>query len=185
VHELDELREILGRSREQEMSLRQRVRMLELGLEYTKREAARERTTFLEQEDAFLEELLSDHEREVRELRQRIVRASAPTEGPLDVRPTIVPPPQAVARHSADSSQKLAAVKLRSVRLPRPAPLDPITPLDLKPTPVAPRPEPGPAVRRRSEPTLRPSSTSYSLKRDQIAEETVQLERITSRPPKD
>jgi hypothetical protein len=81
LQELDALRELLGQSNEHEMSLRGRVRALEQALETSERDAALARAVLIEQEDLFLAELLTDHEREVARLERRLVEAQASTSG--------------------------------------------------------------------------------------------------------
>lgn len=146
--ELDGLREHLARSGADEMALRQRVRLLELAVDRARREAALEREFFLEQEDAFLAELLTDHEREVAELRRRLAEAltRTPTSG---------------------------VVRLGTMKIPRPSPGGPTSndspPIDLlrndpDATPIPrsstpPGPMVAPVVSEASRPTPLPIST--------------------------
>ena len=79
LQELDTIRQLLGRSNEHELSLRTRVRALEQALENAERDAALARALLIEQEDLFLAELLTDHERELEALERRLLEVqSAP-----------------------------------------------------------------------------------------------------------
>jgi hypothetical protein len=165
--ELDSLRDVLARSSAEEMALRQRVRLLEQAVERARRDAALERAFFLEQEDAFLAEILTDHEREVAELRRRLMdaltRAAPPTPGPRQsgttartmrvdsepirqAAPETVPPP---------GSGEVAVVRLGALRIPRPTPSE--QPPSVVQKPAASRPSGG-----------------YSLRDGEVAEERVE-----------
>ena len=76
MHELDELRSHLTRSHEQEHALRFRMSQLERTLDVVRHETSSERAFIIEQQDLFLVEILTDHERQSSELRQRIRECS-------------------------------------------------------------------------------------------------------------
>ena len=76
MHELDALRSHLTRSHEEEHALRFRMSQLERILDLVRREASNERAFLIEQQDLFLVEILTDHERQVSELQQRIRESS-------------------------------------------------------------------------------------------------------------
>jgi hypothetical protein len=71
-HELDELRSDLARSREEEHSLRFRTTQLEQLLALVRRETTSEREFLIEEQDRFLAEVLTDHERQLSDLRERL-----------------------------------------------------------------------------------------------------------------
>ncbi|HVW30350.1 MAG TPA: hypothetical protein VHC69_33560 [Polyangiaceae bacterium] len=81
LHELDAMRELLGRSNENELTLRCRVQSLERALETTERDAALSRAVLIEQEDLFLAELLTDHERELAALKHALAEAQGTAAG--------------------------------------------------------------------------------------------------------
>jgi len=72
MHELDELRVELTRSQSQEHALRYRMFQLEQLLTVIRQETASERAFLIEDQDRFLHELLTDHERQLNDLRQRV-----------------------------------------------------------------------------------------------------------------
>lgn len=72
MQELDELRAALGRSEAQERALAFRMHQLEQLLTLIRHETASERQFLIEEQDRFLREILTDHERQLNELRQRI-----------------------------------------------------------------------------------------------------------------
>lgn len=72
MQELDELRVELTRSRDEEHALRFRMFQLEQMLTVVRHEHENEREFLLEEQDRFLRELLTDHERQLNELRQRV-----------------------------------------------------------------------------------------------------------------
>ena len=72
MHELDELRAHLNGSQEQELALRFRMAQLEELLSLIRHETASERRFLIEQQDRFLLEILTDHERQLEELRQSL-----------------------------------------------------------------------------------------------------------------
>ena len=76
MHELDELRSHLKRSHEEEHALRFRMSQLERTLDVVRHETSSERAFIIEQQDLFLVEILTDHERQLSELRQRIRESS-------------------------------------------------------------------------------------------------------------
>jgi hypothetical protein len=119
--ELDAVRDLLGKSQVEELALRQKVRLLEHSLENLRRETARERSFFIEQEDLFLVELLGDHEREIACLKERLAEATRrePRRDPgAEARSTIRPEP---IEHA--ETTPLGAVALRTIRIPRPTPV--------------------------------------------------------------
>ncbi|MEO8902685.1 MAG: hypothetical protein ABI488_11700 [Polyangiaceae bacterium] len=70
--ELDELRTHLTRDHEEEHALRYRMGQLEQLLDVIRHESANERAFLVEQQDLFLAEILSDHERQVADLRRML-----------------------------------------------------------------------------------------------------------------
>jgi hypothetical protein len=70
VHELDELRAHLIHVNEEETALRYRMAQLEQLLDVIRTEANREREFLIEQQDLFLVEIMSDHDRQVAQLRE-------------------------------------------------------------------------------------------------------------------
>jgi hypothetical protein len=72
VSEIDDIRGLVSRGDEGEASLRGRILELTAELERSKVHSQREHEKFIEQEDLFLVELLTDHERRVQELEQRV-----------------------------------------------------------------------------------------------------------------
>jgi hypothetical protein len=72
MHELDELRVELTRSQNEEHALRYRMFQLEQLLTVIRQETASERAFLIEDQDRFLHELLTDHERQLNDLRQRV-----------------------------------------------------------------------------------------------------------------
>ena len=77
MHELDELRTHLARSYEEEQVLRFRMHQLEQMLDVIRHETSRERAFLIEQEDLFLVEIMTDHERQIAELRRELSHALA------------------------------------------------------------------------------------------------------------
>lgn len=75
--ELDELRVHLARSTQEEHALRYRMGQLEQLLDISRHEAAREREFLVEQQDLFLVQILSDHERQIADLRRLLREAMA------------------------------------------------------------------------------------------------------------
>jgi hypothetical protein len=164
--ELDTLRELLARSHAEEMAWKHRVVSLEIALDATKRDAALSRAFFIDQEDAFLRELLTDHEREVRELRHQLADAIAR-------RDAIAAP---VARESAT---EIGAVRLRTLKLPLPSHSAEATPVPV----VPPRPASRPPLRPKQDASTRPL-VGYSLGKDDVAEERVEgLDVLSVRGP--
>jgi hypothetical protein len=85
MHELDELRVAFSRSQSEEHALRYRMFQLEQLLTVIRQETAREREFLVEEQDRFLHELLTDHERQLHDLRQRVrdSAAGAPSEAAI------------------------------------------------------------------------------------------------------
>lgn len=78
INQLEALRTQLQQSHEDEQALRFRMAQLEQLLEIVRHESARERRFLIEQQDLFLVEIMSDHERQLLEL-QRSARAVSET----------------------------------------------------------------------------------------------------------
>jgi len=72
ILELDELRAHLTRTHDEEHALRFRMSQLEQLLDVVRRESSRERAFLIEQQDSFLVEILTDHDRQLDDLRQRL-----------------------------------------------------------------------------------------------------------------
>jgi hypothetical protein len=157
-HELDTARELLAKSNAEERVLRQRVRLLEQSLEWQRQDAARDRALFIEQEDLFLAELLSDHERELTRFKDGLGTTVAAERPSAVVTPVSNPP------------STLASMKLRTIRMPLPAPTidqDATEPAErLSP----PRPSSRPSIKRKMDPSTRPL-VEYSLGKSEVREE--------------
>lgn len=165
--ELDNLRDALARSGAQEMALKQRVRLLEQAVERARRDAALERAFFLEQEDAFLAELLTEHEREIGELRRRLMEALARTPasgvvrlGTIKIPRPATDDPEATPLPSSREPEAAAPIPYSS---PAPATLPHVTPT---PAPSSSKPP----LARKPDPTTRPL-VGYSLRHGEVAEE--------------
>ena len=76
MHELDELRTQLTRSFDEEQATRFRMGQLEQLLDVIRHESAREREFLIEQQDLFLVEILSDHDRQLAEVRRQLQAAT-------------------------------------------------------------------------------------------------------------
>jgi len=76
MNELDELRIHLTRSQEEEHAMRFRMSQLEQLLDVIRHETAREQTFLIEQQDLFLIEIMTDHERQIDELHDRLREAN-------------------------------------------------------------------------------------------------------------
>ena len=76
MNELDELRTHLTRSQEEEHAMRFRMSQLEQLLDVIRHETAREQTFLIEQQDLFLIEIMTDHERQIDELHDRLREAN-------------------------------------------------------------------------------------------------------------
>jgi len=72
MDELDELRAHLTRSHEEEHAMRFRMSQLEQMLDVIRHETARQRAFLIEEQDRFLLEIMTDHDREIAELRVRL-----------------------------------------------------------------------------------------------------------------
>jgi|GEM_PF-968277 hypothetical protein len=77
THELDALRAHLTRSNEEEHALRFRMGQLEQLLDVIRHETTRERAFLIEQQDSFLVEIISDHDRQIADLRRSFKEAAA------------------------------------------------------------------------------------------------------------
>ncbi len=83
TQELDQLRTDLTRRNEAEHSLRFRLSHVEQLLDVVRHEGAREREFLIEQQDLFLVEILTDHERQVADLQRALVEGPPrPVESP-------------------------------------------------------------------------------------------------------
>jgi hypothetical protein len=171
-HELDVVRTLLGKSNAEERVLRQRVRLLEQSLEWQQQDALRDRQSFIAQEDAFLAELLSEHEREVAELREGLDRATANQTPSALVTPVSSPP------------STLASLKLRTVRIPFPIPTSEQDDADDAERPTPPRPSSRPALKRKMDPSTRPL-VEYSLGKSEVREERLGVTYVPDAPPND
>jgi hypothetical protein len=72
VNELDELRAHLVHVNEEEVALRYRMGQLEQLLDVIRHQSSRERDFLIEQQDSFLVEIISDHDRQIAELRRSV-----------------------------------------------------------------------------------------------------------------
>ena len=75
MYELEELRTHLSRSHEEEQALRYRMSQLEQLLDIIRSETSRERAFMIEEQDRFLVEVITDHERQLSELQDRLRQA--------------------------------------------------------------------------------------------------------------
>jgi hypothetical protein len=190
--ELDSLRDVLARSSAEEMALRQRVRLLEQAVERARRDAALERAFFLEQEDAFLAEILTDHEREVAELRRRLMEAltrasqttPAPKQSGTTARPRLESGTEPIHQGAPDtvlpSSGEAAVVRLGTLRIPRPSPIEPHHSHTPVPRFSTPSPSSKPPVIVQKTPIAARPIVGYSLKDGEVADEHVETP-VTSR----
>jgi hypothetical protein len=106
--ELDTMRALLGRSNEFELRLRHRVEMLEQALETAERESFIARALLIEQEDLFLVELLTDHERQIGALERRLAEAQVASERALMA--PLLPSGIAPAQRRSESLSHLGAL---------------------------------------------------------------------------
>ncbi len=172
--ELETLRSLLARSTAEEFALRKRVRFLERAMDAVRRDASQERRFFIEQEDAFLAELMDDHERELADLKRRLThvlskRDSVP-ESSGDRTTTELPALDNLA-------SAIGALKLRTVRIPLPS-----RPEEGAEALAPPRPSSRPPLRRKPDASTRPL-VGYSLGEGDVAEEHVESTRTPTRPP--
>lgn len=72
VEELEHVRTLLGQADEEQLSLRHRVIVLEQMLERTERDAARERTFLIDEQDSFIGALWDEHATELAETRRKL-----------------------------------------------------------------------------------------------------------------
>jgi hypothetical protein len=151
-HELEKVRELLGKSNAEERVLRQRLRLLEQTLESEKQDSVRDRASFIAQEDSFLVELMNDHERELAELRARLGALESAVSSEA-LTPVSNPP------------STLASIKLRTLKIPMPTPVS-----DSAELLAPPRPASRPPLRQKADPTTRPL-VEYSLGKNQVREE--------------
>lgn len=131
LQELGAIQQLLSRQSEREAVLHARLRLLEETLELSRRDAERERALFIEQEDAFIVQLLDDHERELDALRRETDRptveaailATDPSELPTLPPPasheSTVPtlPPPSESEPTPSSRATIGAVKLRTIQI--------------------------------------------------------------------
>ncbi len=131
LQELGAIQQLLSRQSEREAMLQARLRLLEETLELSRRDAERERALFIEQEDAFLVQLLDDHERELDALRRELDRPTVetaitapdpselPTLPPPAAHESTVPtlPPPSESEPTPSSRAKIGAVKLRTIQI--------------------------------------------------------------------
>jgi hypothetical protein len=131
LQELGAIQQLLSRQSEREAALHGRLRLVEETLELSRRDAERERALFIEQEDAFLVQLLDDHERELdalrRELDRPTVETGVATLDPSEL-PTLPPPashestvptlpPPSETEPAPSSRATIGAVKLRTIQI--------------------------------------------------------------------
>lgn len=177
AQELEGLRERMGKVYERETLLQQRVQTLENALDA----AARERESWLVQEDAFLAGLLDEHEQKLFELGRLNERKLAEMDLAFDE-----------LRRSHDAAktevQRLTYERDAAVALLN----EPASTPELTPSPS---PSPTSSARLGSmklpKPILKPKPdvssrplVGYSMAGDQVAEEYVDQSRPTSRPPR-
>jgi hypothetical protein len=192
LSELEKLQTLLADSNEQEMTLKRRVRLLEIALEAGKHDAAREHASFVEQEDLFIAELLRDHERELADLKRQLrlaldellaleARVPEDRQTPVVDRGGASPVDRVAARHAGTEPTAIGSMKLRTVRAPVPestadSPESPSSADAPRPSSVPPRvPRPSSVPPLSPKPPLaeRPVTT-YSLGPHEVAEERVE-----------
>src|SRR5262249_9726022 len=119
-----------------------RVQSLERQLETASRDAALARSRFIEQEDRFLAELLTDHEREVSDLRNKLARAEARNLRSLELDLSSGPEESLIIpREAAERPDSLAALALAErARTAEPVPEAEEAPLRMAPISTMPPP---------------------------------------------
>jgi hypothetical protein len=192
VRQLDAARELLAHGHAERTALTRRVRMLEETLACARGDAERELSIFIEQEDAFLRELLADHASEAADLRRRLTSAlensartaSAVVEAPLaDVTPEaretaseigeVISDIEQAASESdeaagqPESGAVIASVRLRAISV-------------ALPEASGERPSSKPPLKQKPDPSTRPL-IGYSLGSGEVAAERIQSERRSSR----
>lgn len=179
LRQLDAARELLAHGHAERMALTRRVRMLEDALACARGDAERERALFIEQEDAFLRELLTDHAREVADLARRLAATAKNSESAEEAEsPALeasLPAPEKIEGRTdpAESGAAIAQVKLRAISVS--------VPEASGERPSVPRPSgPKPPLRQKPDPSTRPL-IGYSLSSGEVAEERLEPERKSSR----
>jgi hypothetical protein len=184
AQQLDAALEALERTRAEDTFLRTRVRELEESLEAAERRAARDRQSFIQQEDAFLYELIDDHEMQLQRLSQQLARLTSETDADFvgeEERPTLRPPAGSVPAMDAmapagsesdpvprdEASAPLGTLKLRTLRIPRPSPAAPVSDSVASDRPSG--------LRARSFPS------GYALRSGEVADEYVDITRVKNK----
>lgn len=93
--ELDELQIHLAETREEELMLRHRMAHVEQLLDVIRHESARERDFLIEQQDLFLIEIMTDHDRHVADLQRSVREAMSRKSDPSEIAEIIVQRDQA------------------------------------------------------------------------------------------
>lgn len=192
LHELDAMRELLGRSNENELTLRCRVQSLERALETAERDAALSRAVLIEQEDLFLAELLTDHERELTALKGALIEAQNTVARVASAAPisTLPPPPDFKAETALGHIATLPPPPDFSVEAAPPSDVAPHAALTVEAAPIttpaaseAPiRRDSKPVLKQKPDPSTRPL-VGYSLGEGDVAEEIVDTSRLDLRRP--
>jgi len=176
AQELESLRRHLGKVYERETLLQQRVQTLENALDG----AARERESWLVQEDAFLAGLLDEHEQKLFEIGRQNERKLAEMDLAFD------------ELRRAHDNVKTEVMRLTYERDAAVALLnEPVATPERTPSPTAPTSSsrlgsvklPKPVLKPKPDVSSRPL-VGYSMAGDQVAEEHVDQTRPTSRPPR-
>jgi hypothetical protein len=210
--ELERLQELLSASNEQQMELRYRVTVLEQALARTEQQAAREREFLIDQQDAFILLLCQEQERDVQELlRLRLERDQLAGDlGRIQAQRDEAQ--AAVVRIASERDQALIELsRTRSSERPRVSagpksePAQVVAKLELDALPKSEAPASSPPVsvpaaapidsaqsgsipsskaplKSKPDPSTRPL-IGYSLGSNEIAEETLEGTKISSRPP--
>lgn len=122
VRELETLRELLGASNEQLLALKNRIRELEAECERQRAELGNDKAYLTEQYDAFLADLLDDHEQATDELRRErdaLQKRVADLEESLLARSSELPqssPKASIRPAAADAAQKAKDEEIERLR---------------------------------------------------------------------
>lgn len=123
VGELGALADLLGAANERQLALKNRVTYLEQSLARTHKEATKERTYILEQQDAFIAGLLDEHDRAIADLRRDVETSRVsqrPTASPGSLTDLVAanpgslaqpPPPRTEPAPAPDAGLELEALR--------------------------------------------------------------------------
>jgi hypothetical protein len=178
VQELEVLRTRIGKVYESESLLQKRVQLLENALDA----AARERDSWLIQEDAFLAELLDDHERKLLDIERVQERRLAELDRTLDeLRLQRDAARTEVTRMIYERDAAVALLNEPIASTERAPSLPPSSSSNRLPLGSVKLPKP--ALKSKPEASSRPL-VGYSMAREQVAEERLEGSKLSSRPPR-